>query len=321
LYKLFFLNLSDLKKLVFLTDILLYLACILVLILFLFLCFKNGKRYLLIKKWSDEVAISEKIWLNHLTFDTPFFGALKESLFYAFIAVNFGCLLNKTFFLLLITSKNEGISKLASSFLMLFLTLFLFSFLMEMWVLFFFNTFNKHPLFLFTKMICKYAVAGIGNAYVVDRVCISGLFEPPTNWAWCRAYQESQLGCVVRTKKELLAINEYRGLGLKGPLPYVIVNDIKELDIDQLEGQIVLKKKLKVVLQNKMEEAVDVAVSNFKADPTKSYAKNAEDLKLLTPPDTCPPGKNPASFEYDGDHSDRKAAAFRHEQNRGSKKY
>lgn len=321
--KLLSLNFYNLKNLISFYELALFLVCftlVLVLIYFLFSRLKKTEKYLSAKKWFAEADVSEKIWLNHLTLDTPFFGALKESLSFLFVVVHAVCLLNNTFFFLLVTSKEETVSRLATSFLVLFLTLFFFSFLIEMWVLFCFNTFTKHPLFLFSKTVGKYVVAGISNAFLIDRVCISGMFEPPTNWAWCRSYQESQLGCVVRTKKELLSVNEYRGLGFKDPLPYTVVDGTKELDIDVLEGKINLKKKLNEVLKVKMEEAVDEAVSNFKVDTTKSYVKNGKDLELLAPPDTCPPGKNPESFEYDGNHNDRKNAAFRYEQ-QGKKKH
>ena len=126
-YKILFLNFYNLEKLISFNTLILFLAffaTILTLIYFIFSCLKKTEKYLSAKKWFVEASISEKIWLNHLTFDTPFFGALKESLFFTFTMVHTVCLLNNTFFVFLIFSKEETVSRLAISFLTLFLTLF-----------------------------------------------------------------------------------------------------------------------------------------------------------------------------------------------------
>ena len=69
-----------------------------------------------------------------------------------------------------------------------------------------------------------------------------------------------------------------------------------------------------------MTYAVDKAVENFDFDTKKSYTKNGKEMTLLTPPETCPPGKDPESVEYDGNHPGRKAAEFRRDNKTRPKK-
>ena len=244
-YKLYTLNFSDFKNFIPLDFLILKVLATIILItlgVVFFIKFKKTEEYVLIKKVSQDVNESDKVWDTHMTVDVFFFGALREGLLYLFIVINIFCFFNDTLFIHLLSSKNATVIKLTYSFIMLFGTMFFLVFVWRFGFCFFFNTFTKSPIFCIAKRACKYALAATGNLYIFDRICISGDFELPTNWYVCRSYQESQLGCVVRTKSQLLKVNTYRGLGFKGALPYTVVDNVKELDIDALEGRIELKK-------------------------------------------------------------------------------
>ena len=153
-YKICTLDFSDFKNFVSLDFLILIVLATIILItlgIVFFIKFKKTEEYVLIKKVSQDVNNSDKVWDTHMTVDIPFFGALREGLLCLFIVINIFCFFNKTLFINLLSSKNATDIKLTYSFIMLFGTMFFFSVCMETWVLFFFNTFYKQSFILYCK--------------------------------------------------------------------------------------------------------------------------------------------------------------------------
>jgi len=280
----------------------------------LFLIVKNTEKYKNMSTFNQELNSDEKIVAAHLKEDVTFFGSTKEQLICSFFILNGCCFCNETTALDLLVSEVEDVRLLAVTYAFFFSLTLIYTLILEVYVIFYFNHPTEHPLFLATKRLGKLVVAGAVNAYTFDRVCLSGDWDPPTSFGFVRDYQVSKLGCVATTKKALKSLTQYKDLGIKEPLP--LIGDTKNLDVEILNDRIQTRVLLLEFYAKEKKKAL--AAASMKYDISLSGDKNLKKFDLLAPPQQCPPGESPDDVKYDYNHIDRVVARFNAE--RESKK-
>jgi len=199
-------------------------------------CCCYDKNYKTMSTFSQELNADEKVVAAHLKEDVTFFGSTKEQLICSFLVLNGCCFCNETTALDLFVSEVEDVRLLAFTYAFFFSLTLIYTLILEVYIIFYFNHPTEHPLFLATKRLGKLVFAGAVNAYTFDRVCLSGDWDPPTNFGFVRDYQVSKLGCVATTKKALKSLTQYKDLGIKEPLP--LIGDTKDLDVEILNDRI-----------------------------------------------------------------------------------
>ena len=279
-----------------------------------FLIVKKTKNYKTMSTFNQELNADEKVVAAHLKEDVTFFGSTKEQLICSFLILNGCCFCNETTALGLFVSEVEDVRLLAFTYAFFFSLTLIYTLILEVYIIFYFNHPTEHPLFLATKRLGKLVFAGAVNAYTFDRVCLSGDWDPPTSFGFVRDYQVSKLGCVATTKRALKSLTQYKDLGIKEPLP--LIGDTKDLDVEILNDRIQTRVILLEFYAEQKKKAL--AAASAKYDISLSGDKNIKKFDLLAPPQQCPPGESPDDVKYDYNHIDRVVARFNAE--RESKK-
>lgn len=297
------------------TNIIIGLLCFFC-ILFLFLFFKKTEVYNKISSFNEELNHGEKVVSNHLKEDVTFFGATREQLICSFLLLNGCCFCNEITALDLFVSDTEDVRLLTFTYAFFFTFTLIYTFILEIIIIFRFNHPADHPLFLAGRRFYKIAIAGAVQAYTFDRVCLSGDWDPPTSFRFVQDYQFSKLGCIATTKHSLKALTEYKDLGIKEAIP--LIKDTKHLDVGILNDRIETKKMLLQELSEQKRKALKAATSHY--DISLSGSQNIKKFDLLAPPLDCPPGESPEDVKYNYDHIDRVVARFHAERESESKK-
>lgn len=214
--------------------------------------FTRCKNYLnTIKKSEDNISACLKDY-------APFFGSNKEQLLWSFLVINSLCFLNNTLALNLFVSEDEVTQRFMYIFTTFSLILFFFNILLEVWIVFYSNDRVDYSLLIFATRCINFVLVMVTAGFVFDRFCLSGDFHPPTKFALCRWYHNYKLGCVVRTKEDLQAINQYLSLGLKDP--FTEIDGVKELNRADLDTRINTKIELVESRNKRIKDAVDGGV-------------------------------------------------------------
>lgn len=218
------------------------------------------------KNFSIKIKKSEENISTCLRDCAPFFGSNKEQLLWSFLVINSLCIINNKIILDLFISENPVTKRFTYIFTVFVLIIFFFNTLLEMWIVFYSNNRTQQFLFILATRIINLIFVVVTAGYVFDRFSISGDFHPPINFALCRLYHGYIFGCVVRTKEDLQAVNQYLSLGLKDPLPFIEINGVKELNRADLDIKIRTKIDLIEVRNKRIKDAVDAAVNQFLAN-------------------------------------------------------
>ena len=228
--------------------------------------FIRCKNYLnTIKKSEENISACLKDYV-------PFFGSNKEQLLWSFLVINSLCFLNNTLALNLFVSEDQITQRLIYIFTTFSLILFFFNILLEIWIVLYSSYRVDYSLLIFAARFINLVLVIVTAGYIFDRFCLSGDFHPPTKFALCRWYHNYKLGCIVRTKEDLQAVNQYLSLGLKDPFPFTEINGVKELNRSDLDIRINTKIILIESRNKRIKDAVDAAFDNFMAnlDPAEA---------------------------------------------------
>ena len=246
--------------------ILFFLVCFICVFFWLWTSTNPPQVFTQCKNFSIKIKKSEENISTGLRDCAPFFGSNKEQLLWSFLVINSLCILNNTVILDLFISEDLVTKHFIYAFTIFFLIIFLFNTLLEIWMVLYSNNRTQHSLFILATRIINIIFVVVTAGFVFDRFSISGDFHPPTNFALCRWYHSYLFGCIVRTKEDLQAVNQYLSLGLKDPFPFIEINGVKELNRADLDIKIKIKIDLIELRNKRINDAVDAAVNKFLAD-------------------------------------------------------